>query len=68
MQIVEQGVQNLKNKLEFTTLFFQFMSIGEDVDNSINQVAETYFFKLSRQNYHKSGSLLLMIGEKMKFA
>lgn len=64
------GTRSLKfnEQIRIYNSMFQFISIGGVVDNSINQVAGAYVFKLSSQNYQRLGSLLLMIVQKPKFA
>ncbi|KAH7679123.1 DNA helicase protein [Dioscorea alata] len=65
---VETKCSKFKEQIRIYNSIFQFTSIGGVVDNSINQTAGPYVFKLSGQNYRRLGSLLPTIGEKPKFA
>ncbi|KAK1565724.1 hypothetical protein Q3G72_033350 [Acer saccharum] len=47
---------------------FSFTSTGAKVDNTINVGGGPYIYRISGQNHHLMGSLLLATGEKPKFA
>ncbi|KAH9691884.1 ATP-dependent DNA helicase [Citrus sinensis] len=47
---------------------FAFISMGGRVDASINRSKGPYVFRMSGQNYHHIGSLLLEVGKKPQFA
>ena len=49
-------------------MMYAFTSMGGKIDNSINDRAGSYVYKMSRQNFHKIESLLPKQGSSPKFA
>lgn len=62
-----KGKTLMKNIRRFNSMF-SITSMGGKVDSSINKGNAPYVFRLSGQNYHCMGSLLLIDGSKPKFS
>ena len=63
----EKSKHFLKNIRSYNAMF-GFTSMGDKIDNSLNNGKSPPTFRLHGQNYHLIGSLMPLDGEKPKFA